>query len=346
VKTSPTSTMVDVLTPIWKRVLQLPSIGVEDNFFDLGGDSSLALELFNEVAKTCGRELPPVTIYHAPTIAALADLLDQATAPQLPALVLLRPGTETPPVFITHGLGGSVMDFYQVVKRIEIPNAIYGMQSKGIDGAEEPFDRIEDMARFYLDAIREVQPRGPHLLIGYSLGGLVTLEMAQQLSKAGEKVALLAMLDSYPNIRYLRVEQQVRLLGRLVGRHGSIMMRLPLREAASYVLDPSQRRQHVPGDHTGNARYRSSSLSPVMQRVRDRAYTALRRYEPKYYPGKISFVRAEVVTDFPRDAAAVWGSLAKEIVVETVPGDHLEIMTTHYARLASVLSHFVNEALR
>jgi acetoacetyl-CoA synthetase len=346
VRPSPTSTMVDVLTPIWQRILQVPSIGVEDNFFDVGGDSSLALELFNEIAKTCSRELPPVTIYHATTIAALADLLEQATAPQLPALVLLKPGTETPPVFITHGLGGSVMDFYQVVKRIEIRNVIYGMQAKGIDGVEEPFDRIEDMARFYLDAIRNVQPHGPYYLIGYSLGGLVTLEMAQQLSKAGEKVALLAMLDSYPNIRYLRVVQRIRLLGRLVGRHGSMLTRLPHREALAYLLKPSERRQHVPGDHTGKARFQSSSVSPVMQRVRDCAYAALRRYQPTFYPGKISFVRAQVVTDFPYDPAAVWDSLASEIVVETVPGDHLEIMTTHYAQLAAVLSRLVREALR
>src|SRR5207249_540077 len=338
--------MADVLTPIWQRVLQVPSISVEDNFFDRGGDSSLALELFNEIARACGRELPPVTIYHAPTIAALADLLEQPTTPRLPPLVLLKPGPQAPPVFITHGLGGSVMDFYQVVKHIQLPNAIHGMQTRGIDGVEEPFDRIEDMAQFYLDAIRSVQPHGPYYLIGYSLGGLVTMEMAQQLSKAGEEVALLAMLESYPNIRYLRVLQQVRLLGRLVGRHGSMLTRLPHREALAYLLKPSERRQHVPGDHTGKARFQSSSVSPVMQRVRDCAYAALRRYQPSFYPGKISFVRAQVVTDVPYDPSAVWGGLANNVVVETVPGDHLEIMTTHYAQLAAVLSRFVREALR
>ena len=83
-----------------------------------------------------------------------------------------------------------------------------------------------------------------------------------------------------------------------------------------------------------------------MQRVRDCAYAALRRYRPGFYPGKISFVRAQVVTDFPCDPGAVWSGLANEVVVETVPGDHLEIMTTHYARLASVLSRFVRDALR
>ena len=337
--------MADVLTPIWQHVLRLSSVDVDDNFFDLGGDSALALELFNEIAQACGRELPPVTIYHAPTIAALADLLEQPTTPRLPPLVLLKPGTQAPPVFITHGLGGSVMDFYQVVKHIQLPNAIHGMQTRGIDGVEEPFDRIEDMAQFYLDAIREVQPHGPYLLIGYSLGGLVTLEMAQRLSKSGEKIALLAMLDSYPNIRYLPPGQRIRLLRRLVARHASTVVQLPMREALSYILRPSERRQHIPGDHSGRARYQSSGVSPAMQRVRDSAYLALSRYQPRFYRGAIKFVRAQVSTDFPDDPAAVWANLANQFEVETVPGDHLEIITTHFAQLACVLSRFVTEAL-
>ena len=177
--------MVETLTPIWQRVLQLPSIHVDDNFFDLGGDSSLALQLFNEIAQVCDRELPPVTIYQAPTIAALAALLEQPTTPRFPTLVLLKPGTEKPPVFVAHGLGGSVMDFFQPVKHIETDHPIYGMQARGIDGLDEPLARIEDMAEFYLHAIRKMQPRGPYVLAGYSLGGLVALEMAQQQKRAG-----------------------------------------------------------------------------------------------------------------------------------------------------------------
>src|SRR5271170_7389879 len=180
----PTSTMVEMLTPIWRRVLQLSSVDVEANFFDLGGDSSLALQLFNEIARTSGRELPPVTIYLAPTIASLAAALEQPSDLRFPPLVLLKDGYAEPPLFVTHGLGGSVIDFFQVVKHIQTPHSIHGMQARGVDGTEEPFDRIEDMAQFYLDAIRQVQPHGPYLLVGYSLGGLVTFEMAQQLTAA------------------------------------------------------------------------------------------------------------------------------------------------------------------
>jgi acetoacetyl-CoA synthetase len=343
VKDSPTSTMADVLTPIWQHVLQLSSVSDDDNFFDLGGDSALALELFNEIAHACGRELPPVMIYHAPTIASLAALLEGSTELRFPPLVLLKPGTEKPPIFITHGLGGSVIDFYQVMKHIQLPHPIYGMQAKGIDGVEEPFERIEDMAQFYLDAVKELQPHGPYLLVGFSLGGLVTLEMAQRLRESGEKVALLAMLDSYPHMRYLSIGQRFRLRTRLLARRLSAVMKLGIRGALSYVLHPSQRPLLISTD-----RYRPPNgvlLSPAMQRVRDSAYLALTRYRPRFYRGKIRFVRAEISTEFPDDPVAVWRKLAEEFEVETVPGDHLGIMTTHFDTLASVISRFVKEAL-
>jgi pimeloyl-ACP methyl ester carboxylesterase len=324
VKSEATSSMIEVLTPIWQRVLQLPSVGVNDNFFDLGGDSSLALQLFNEIAQSCDRELPPVTIYQAPTIAALALLLEQPTTPRFPTLVPLRPGTENPPIFIAHGLGGSVIDFFQPVKHIETDHPIYGMQARGIDGLDEPLERIEDMAEFHLDAIKNLQPRGPYILVGYSLGGLVVLEMAQRLLAHGEKIALLAMLDAYPHIRYLSLGQRIRLIARQ-GRRG-------LRSL---------------GNLSGSAPYQPPAgvlLTPAMQRVRDSGYLALTRYQPRFYPGKIKFVRAEISSAFPDDAKAVWARLAREFEVETVPGDHLGIIATHYESLAALLSRYLHGA--
>jgi len=340
----PTSTMVDMLTPIWQRVLQLSSVDVEDNFFDLGGDSSLALQLFNEITLAGGQELPPVTIYIAPTISALAAVLEQPADLRFPPLVLLKDGSEEPPLFITHGLGGSVIDFFQVVKHIQTAHPIQGMQAKGVDGTEEPFDRIEDMAQFYLNAIRQVQPHGPYLLAGYSLGGLVVFEMAQKLTAAGEKVALLAMLDSYPDIRYLSLAQRIRLVTRLATRRAATAMKLPVGEALYLILRPSRRRSLAP-----RVSYQPPAdvpISPAMQRSRERAYAALTRYKPRFYGGKIRFVRAAIPTDFPADPAAVWAHLASEFEVETVPGDHLGIMSIHYEKLASAISRYVQEALR
>jgi acetoacetyl-CoA synthetase len=317
------STTLDTLISIWERVLQIPSVGADDNFFELGGDSSLSLELFSEIARTFGRELPPVMIYHAPTISALAALLEQPAVPRVPAVVEMKAGDDKPPIFITHGLGGSVMDFYQVIKHVQTGHPIYGLQARGIDGTEEPRDRIEDMARDSLEAMRKMQPRGPYALVGFSLGGLVTLEMAQQLVASGENVALLAMLDSYPHAKYLTSGQRVRLSARQAWRRLSSTPRAV--GAASQSTD-------VP-------------LSPALQRFRDSAYLALERYQPRFYPAKINFIRAAIPTDFPADPVAVWAHLAREFEIETVPGDHLGIVTTHFESLATAISGCVSKAL-
>jgi len=318
--TKTASATIEKLITIWQRVLQVSSVGAEDNFFDLGGDSTLALELFNEISRAYGREVPPVLIYQASTVSALAELLEKPSAPRVPALVKLKPGTSDPPVFITHGLGGTVMDFFQVLKHMRTPRAILGMQAPGVDGVEEPVDSIEDMAHYSLEAVRTLQPHGPYLLIGYSLGGLVTLEMAQQLTAEGEKVALLAMLDSYPHISRLSAKQRTRLAIQLI-------------------------RYRVSRKKMGNGNANDGRLSPTMQRFRENARVALERYQPRFYDGTIRFVRAANPTDFPSDPTAIWGHLAKQFLVESVPGDHLGIMTTHYEELASVLSRYLSEAL-
>jgi thioesterase domain-containing protein/acyl carrier protein len=340
--------MTEVLTSIWQRLLERSPIDVEENFFDLGGDSSLAVELFNGIAKEFDRELSPVTIYQAPTIAALAALLERPTTPRLPSLLPLKAGTGHPPIFLAHGLGGNAMDFFQLVRYIQSPHPIYGIQARGTDGVDEPFERIEDMAKFHLRAIKELQPQGPYLLVGFSFGGLITLEMARLLSKNGEKVALLVLLETYPHSRYLPIGQRVRLIVGLAKHHASTVMRLPLREALSYIFRPSERLSHFSRDVSGRVRKRPSIdlwFTPAMQRVRAGAYRALENYRPHFYTGKIKFVGAKIPSEFPNDPAAVWARLASEFEVETVPGDHLGILTTHFESVAAVLSRYLEEAI-
>lgn len=297
-------------------MLRRSSIGPEDNFFDLGGGPSQAVELFSGIARNFGRELPPLTIYCAPTVAALAAVLENSAAFRLPALIPLRAGTDAPPVFITHGLGATVMDFFELLRQIDTRRPIYGLQARGTDGAEEPLECIEDMAEHFLAAIRGVQPRGPYLLIGYSLGGLVTLEMAQRLLAKGEVIALLALLESYPHRSYLPFGPRARLHARLLLHHVSNAIRGKIRRR------PSIR----------------ATLSPAMQRVHDAAYLALTRYRPRPYPGKVQFVRAAVSLDFPDNPRAAWAGRIDDMEIATVPGDHQEIVTTHFKELAAVLS--------
>jgi len=341
------SSTIEALTPIWERVLQRSAIGVDENFFDLGGDSLLAVQLFTEIARVFGRELSPVTVYCAPTVSSLASLLDESVAPRLPAIMQLKEGSDEQPIFLAHGLGGTAIDFYQLVRHLQTNRPLYGLQAKGTDGVDEPFDRLEDLALFYIDAIKRLQPQGPYTLIGYSLGGLTALEMAQRLSRAGDKVDLLVMLESYPHPRFLSLRQRIRLGTRLATQRAYRVGRLPILDALSYIFNPSERGLYVSRDRNGNAPSQlppSASYSPAMQRARECAYRSLTQYRPRFYDGPIKFVKAEILTDFPDDPAAIWSPLSGDFHVDTVPGDHLGILGTHFESLASVISGYLRKS--
>ncbi len=327
--------MKEILLPIWERVLQRTSIRVTDNFFDLGGTLSSATRLFAEIAEEFGRDFPAVMICAAPTIETLADLLEHPAPPRIPPLLLLKAGSENPPVFITHGLGGDVLGLADLVGKIKSRRPIYGMQVRGIDGIDEPLTSIEERAQYYLDAIQPVQPHGPYFLIGYSLGGLVTLEMAQRLSTRGEKIALLTLLDSYPDKRYLSMVQSILLSLRQTKRRVENRIARTLGENRSQSSDRTDKIQRY---------LQSPSIAHLGQRMKDADFAASRGYRPRFYNGKVNFVRAEILSYFPSNPAAVWGSLVKDFALETTPGNHVGMLTTHCEDLGALLSQYLREA--
>jgi acetoacetyl-CoA synthetase len=337
---------VEVLTQIWQRVLQRSPIHSEDNFFDLAGGDLSADGIFAEIAQVYGRQLPSSTICQAPTIAALAALLEQPTLPRFSPFVPLKAGGEKPPILITHGLGGRA-SFSQLAKHIRTGHPIYGIQAKGVDGMEEPFERIEDMAEFYLDALNQLQPQGPYILIGYSFGGLVALEMAQRLSHDGKNVALLVLVDTYPHPRYFPPGQRLWLFAKRVRGHISNLKQTPIRGAFSRFVRSLKRRFHIAGAHDPHTLPETARLSfaQTTSRVKESDLVALARYRPRPYRGKIRYVRPEANSYLPNDPTAVWKSLADELQIETVPGDHLGMVGTHFESLAAVLTRYVEEAV-
>jgi acetoacetyl-CoA synthetase len=346
VNPNPASEIVGMLTPIWESVLNRSSIGIADNFFALGGNHRTADLLFANIARKCGRELPSATIFHAPTIAALASVLEQPTVPRFPPFVQLKAGTGKPPILIAPGLNGCA-SFSGLAKSIPTEHPIYGIQARGVDGLEEPFDRIEDMAEFYVDALTELQSQGPYILIGYSFGGLVALEMAQRLSSNQQHVGLLVLVDAYPHPRYLSAAQRVRLGVQRVGRHVSEMKHRPIRAAISYFMSGLKNRLRIAGVHRDELPPETSrlALAQTTLHVKDKAYTAMARYRPRAYRGVIKFVKSESDTYFPGDPVPVWAHLADSFEVETIPGTHLNIVTTHFESLAAVLTRYLGEAL-
>ena len=321
--------LTEVVTEIWRRVLQLESIGPEDNFFDLGGDSALAVQLFTEIGNACGRQLPAVMIYHIPTIASQVTLLELHSTPELSPLVMLKSGIPGPSLFIASGLGGGPAEFFQLVKYMQTPYGIFGLQPKGIEGFDDPCASVEDMAEFYLKAIVRFQPQGPYFLAGYSLGGLVAMEMAHTLTSKGQAVAVLTMIDSYPDINFLSMRQRL-----------SLHAQRTTQRALNFAR-PQGTRIRLGGLASQDS---ISTFAPAFGRVREAAYNALRRYQPRYYPGAVKFIRAAEVTEFPANPKAIWSHLVGALDVETVPGDHLGMLTKEYEKLASVLNRYLAAA--
>ncbi|RKH50279.1 non-ribosomal peptide synthetase [Corallococcus llansteffanensis] len=182
------------LVRIWEEVLGVRPVGVRDNFFELGGHSLLTLRLQSAIRSRLGRPLPVAALFQNATVEHLAALL-RDNAPWTP-LVQLQAGTGGRPFFCVHAVGGNVVPYAELARALGPEQPFYALQARGLDGAESPCESIPEMAALYVKAVRAVQPRGPYLLGGWSMGGSIAWEMAHQLRREGETVALLALLDT------------------------------------------------------------------------------------------------------------------------------------------------------
>jgi phthiocerol/phenolphthiocerol synthesis type-I polyketide synthase E len=186
------------LANIWQGTLGIKQVNYNDNFFNLGGNSLIAVRLFSEIERIFDRRLPLATLLKAPTVTQLAAILgdDKWAAPGT-CLVEIQSGGSKPPIFFIHAAGGNVLIYRDLARHLGPDQPVYGLQAQGLDGESPIHTRIEDMAADYINEIQAVQPEGPYLLGGYCLGGTVALEIAQQLHAQNKDIALLVLMETY-----------------------------------------------------------------------------------------------------------------------------------------------------
>ncbi len=186
-----------MLARIWTKVLKVKRVGRHDNFFELGGHSLLAVRLVVEIEKLTKIRLPLAMLLQAPTIAGLADLLRRENwTPSWSCLVPIQSAGSKPPLFLMHAHGGNVLEYYPLANLLGPDQPVYALQARGLNGHIVKDSTLEDMAAAYITELRSLQPEGPYFLGGFCFGGLLALEVAQQLTAAGQAVALLAMIQS------------------------------------------------------------------------------------------------------------------------------------------------------
>lgn len=194
----PRTEQEELIAGIWSELLQVEEVGIRDDFFELGGTSVIAMQIMARLEKETGKRLPLAGLFTSNTVEKLArqlELDDQLVSWDL--LVPVKPTGNKPPIFIVNGLDMNVLLFNNIARNVDPDQPVYGFQPKGLNGVDEPFETLEDMAAEYIAALLQKGFGDSYALAGYSYGGIVAYEMARQLQAMGKQVSMLAMLDTY-----------------------------------------------------------------------------------------------------------------------------------------------------
>lgn len=344
------------LAQIWSNTLKLDNVGVQDNFFYLGGHSLLVPYLMTQIKQEFGQELPLTTLFDHPTIEELAIILQEGedNINLDSRLVAIQPKGSKTPFFCVPGIGGKPFYLYNLGHYLGQDQPFYAFQAYDtLDGESEVLTRIEDIASNYLQAMRSVQPQGPYLLGGHSFGGKVAFEMARQLHEQDQEIGLLVMLDANaptpkekPLLSYFQKWDNARWLMEIVETVGmavstdigityELLQNLTFEEQLKHILQQFQKI---------NALAPNTEIKHIekMMEVYQANNLATPVYQPQeIYPFSITLIRAEEIPEedpdgdlfyqvyfsMSGDSTVGWNRFSTQpIKIHFVPGNHVSMM--------------------
>jgi amino acid adenylation domain-containing protein len=365
---APRTPVEEVVAGIWAQVLGVDQIGVEDNFFDLGGHSLLGIQLITQLGTAFQVDLPIHSLFDSPTVAALAKQVEELKrgtrgdkeTPWTSLVPIQGGGLRRPFFLIPGGLGGETefLVYARMARYLGRDYPFYGLRARASDKKQQPHTCVEQMAADYVREIRVIQPQGPYLLVGECVGGIVAYEMAQQLLAQGQKVALLAMLDTprptgarqlmfWWRKLWARLGIEDRLLGRII-HHWRKPAELGLRGRLKYFVGRSRKfalevasvsylKETPPNNDELKEMWHAEVLRTGYLRC-------LFRYRPKPYARRVTMLVNE--TDARGNPKPGWRRLAAGgLEIHTVPGDHFSYIRDHVKDVAEKLRDCLDKAM-
>lgn len=343
----PKSPTEEMLVALWKKLLQLKSVSLNSDFFEMGGHSLLAAQMVAEVEKTTGTHIPLAMLFKHPTIEALASYLEKNKEETFQgSLVAIKTTGVKPPVFIVHGYGLNVHMFNFLAQTVDAEQPVYALQAKGLNGVDEPADDLVKLAEYYVSEVIKVYPAGTLALGGYSLGGSIALEMAKQLQATGRKVTLLAMIDSYAEVTFVEEARYKAVAKKAIRQLGKLKF-----VTQSFLQDPASTIQYqttIVKSHIqrwlGSGEHEHAVHSPLIDEIYNKLNKALLHYKLTPYDGKIAVFKAKKRAYYVPDSRYLgWKTFARQgIKVYEIPGDHQTMLTGNNAL---ILAQKLQEAL-
>jgi thioesterase domain-containing protein/acyl carrier protein len=321
------------LLHLWENVLEVDSIGIRDNFFALGGDSLAAAAVMAGVEKLFQLGLPITSLLEAPTIQQLSTIIRTAGAGKIdPHVIALRLGTKAP-LFCVPSAGSDAFEFRLLASNLDENQPLFVFQAPGLDGRSCCPRSVEEVAECYVRAMRVHQPIGPYFLCGNSFGGVVAFAMAKQLVADGDKIALLAVLDShageYPK-RRRRLKAKARIkfaLLRFLPKPGGYSF-----DAASFKRGTQEWlkrcliRRLIAAERLARRRLLQCSKKVRALYVQELCFAARKRYRPNAFCGTLHLFRtlSEPPLDmFEADPFRGWKNFVTDkIEMHDLPGPH------------------------
>ena len=350
-------------------LLEEPEVG----FFTLGMDSLTSIELRNRLQISFGCSLPVTLLFDYPTPKALMDYLAQELLPdhedplnqavvhaslsmiEHSTLVPIQPHGSKPALFFVPGILGTVLDFSQLAHHLGSEQPFYGLRSLGLDEDVTPYTRITQIAAHHIKALQAVQPQGPYLLGGYSFGGKVAFEIAQQLQDRGHEVSLLALLDVCVPIMDIEKEvahwDEAMFISRLATIYENIL-------GQKLELLDKQLNDLIEQLEIVGYQFNQAEMRRILQVYKANMLSYAEYVPQNLHRTPITLLRASLVGEFdflPDEAITLkdpnwgWGELAegsRPIELHLVPGNHFTMMSDpHVQVLAEQLRVCLEKAL-
>jgi amino acid adenylation domain-containing protein len=356
---SPRDSVEQALCRIWSKLLRVKRVGIHDNFFELGGHSLLAVRLIADIEKIYNKRLPLATLIQFPTVAQIGEVLRRENwRPSWSSLVPLQPGGSRPPLFIMHSHGGNVLEHYPLANHMGFDQPIYALQARGLDGHVTPDQTMKKIAEAYIEEIRSLQPEGPYYVGGFCFGGLLALEVAQQLSHAGEEVALVAMIQTiHPAAARFRPDTNplqrwwYRAVKRIDLERENLVYRGKsyISERVRRVWNTVSARTQIAFDKivgkgpmvNGGIRRKQPSLEYILEVLGAEHDRVFEEYEPRPYEGRVVVFRAKKqLQGLAADWSLGWKSILNgSLEVCEVPGHQQNMLIEpNVSRLAEELT--------